>query len=315
MLVYVVRRLAQAAFAIVVATFVVFYALFEIGDPFINTGEKQVRPDVQVVLRAKFGTDQPFFDRYLIFVRNLATGDLDIDFDQRRPVWDLISSVAPNTFRLALLAIVIDVLIGVGAGVLAAVTKDSFVDSLITVSTVLVMSIPGFVFAAFLRVKLAGLRLFNLEIFPALPHRFTVDVPWYTEILLPAFALALIDAAFIARLTRVSMLEVLGSEFVRTARSKGLSERRVILKHAVRNAIIPIVHYAGISFGVLLGGAVVIESIFQYNGIGYLFYRALAANNNPIIMAVAVYSIVTFLLLSLVADLLSAYLDPRIRLP
>jgi ABC-type dipeptide/oligopeptide/nickel transport system permease component len=272
-----------------------------------------VRPEVRVVLRAKFGMDQPFLIRYLIFLRNLATGDLGIDFDQRRPVWDLVMSVAPNTLRLAVMAILIDLLIGLGAGVLAAVTKYPFVDALITVSTVLVMCIPTFVTAVVLRASLSGFEVFGLEIFPTLPHKFGVEVPWLKEILLPAFVLGIVDAAFVARLTRGSMLEVLASDYLRTARAKGLSRRTVIVKHGLRNALIPVVNYAGISLGALMGGAVITEAIFQYDGVGYLFYRALRTNNNPVIMAIAVYSVLVFLVLSLVADLLSAYLDPRIR--
>ncbi len=314
MLAYTARRLVQVAIAIVVATFVVHVALFELGDPFATSGEKMVRLDVQVVLRAKFGMDEPFFTRYLIFLRNLATGDLGIDFDQRRPVWDLLMSVAPNTLRLALLAIVIDLFIGLGAGVLAAVTRYSFVDALVTVSTVFVLCVPTFVTAVVLRVNLSGFDPFGLEIFPMLPHEFGVEVPWFKDVLLPAFTLAIADAAFVARLTRGSMLEVLASDYLRTARSKGLPRRTVIGKHALRNAVIPVVNYAGISLGVLMGGAVLTEAIFQYDGVGYLFYRALRTNNNPIIMAIAVYSVLVFLVLSLLADLLSAYLDPRIRM-
>jgi oligopeptide transport system permease protein len=312
-LVFAVRRIAQMVVAIVVATFIVHVALFELGDPFATSGEKLVRLDVQAILRAKFGMDQPFFIRYLIFLRNLATGDLGIDFDQRRQVWDLLASVAPNTFRLALVTMVIGLLVGLTAGTIAATTRYPFLDALITVSTVLMICLPTFVVAVVLRAGLSGFDVFGLEVFPTLPHKFGVEVPWFKELLLPAFTLAVADAAFIARLTRASMLDVLASDYLRTARSKGLPRRTVIGRHALRNALIPVVNLAGINFGVLLGGTVLTEAVFQYDGVGYLFYRALRSNNNPVIMAVAVYAVLVFLTVSVLADLACAYLDPRIR--
>ncbi len=132
--------------------------------------------------------------------------------------------------------------------------------------------------------------------------------------LLPAFTLAIIDAAFIARLMRGSMLEVLRADYIRTARAKGLSERRVIGKHAMRNSMIPVVTYVGVSLGVLFGGAIITETIFQYNGVGYLLSRAIVNSNAPIIIAVVVFSVVAYVLISMIVDILYAFLDPRIRL-
>jgi len=150
--------------------------------------------------------------------------------------------------------------------------------------------------------------------FPTVPRSFTVQVPWYQEVLLPAITLAAIDAAFIARLMRGSLLEVLRADYVRTARAKGLSERAVIGRHAMRNAMIPVVTYAGVSLGVLFGGAVITETIFQYNGVGYLLSRAIANSNAPVLIAVVVFGVVAFVFLSLLVDILYAVLDPRIRL-
>jgi ABC-type dipeptide/oligopeptide/nickel transport system permease component len=133
-------------------------------------------------------------------------------------------------------------------------------------------------------------------------------------VLLPAFTLAIVDAAFVARLMRGSMLEVLRADYIRTARAKGLSERTVIGKHALRNSIIPVVTYLGVSLGVLLGGALITESIFQYNGVGYLLFRAIGGNNVPIIAAVVIFAVIAFVVLSLIVDIVYAFLDPRIRL-
>jgi ABC-type dipeptide/oligopeptide/nickel transport system permease component len=138
--------------------------------------------------------------------------------------------------------------------------------------------------------------------------------PWYTEVLLPAITLAIVDAAFVARLMRGSMLEVLRMDYIRTARAKGLGERTVILKHAFRNSIIPVVTYIGIGIGALLGGAIITETLFQYNGVGFLLYNSIRQNNNPVIMAIVTFAVLVYVLLSMIVDILYAYLDPRIRL-
>jgi oligopeptide transport system permease protein len=311
---FVARRGLHAVLAIVISTFVVYVGLIQLGDPFSDKYEKTVRPEVRAALSAKFGMDKPFFERYLIYLKNLATGDLGIDFDKRRPVSELMAEAAPNTLRLALVAITIVALIGITSGVLAAVFRSPFVDAFTAVVVVVAVSIPPFVIGVLLRGHLSGLNLFGAEIFPVIPHPFMVDVPWYKEVLLPAVTLAVHEAAFFARLMQTSTLEVLQADYIRTARAKGLSWFTVVRKHVVRNALLPVVNYAGISLGVLMGGALIIETIFQFNGIGRLFVRALGANNNPIIVAVAVYSLITFIVLSAVTDMLSAYLDPRIRL-
>lgn len=306
---FILRRGVQAVLVLLVATLVIFLATFALGDPFASTGEKVVPPQVQAINRAKFGLDKPLPIQYLTYLGNLVHLDFGIDFDQRRQVSSMLAETLPNTIRLALVAILIDVLIGVVAGVIAAVKRYSFWDVLVTVLSTLAIGIPTFVIGIVLVGFVSG-----SWIFPVVPRSFTVQVPWYQEVLLPAFTLAIIDAAFIARLMRGSMLEVLRSDYIRTARAKGLSERTVIGKHAMRNSMIPVVTYVRISLGILLGGAIITETIFQYNGIGYLLARAIQNSNVPVIIAVVVVSVLIFVLLSLVVDILYAFLDPRIRL-
>jgi ABC-type dipeptide/oligopeptide/nickel transport system permease component len=314
MLKFAARRLSQAILVIIAVTLATFAGLFYFGDPFKSVGEKIIPPDTQAVLHAKFGMDKPFVERYLIYLKNLFTGEFGVDFDQRRPVAQLVGAVAPNTARLALLAIAISVTIGVLAGVVAAVWRGRLLDTLITVVVILLLCIPLFVLAVILRAELAGLHVFGFELFPELPHVFGADPPWYKDVLLPAVALALGDIAFVARLMRASMLDVLGSDYLRTARAKGISEGRVILKHGVRNAIIPVVNHAGIAMGALMGGALIVETVFQYDGIGRLFIRSLLSANRPIVMAIAVLATIAFIVIVALIDVLSAYLDPRIRL-
>ncbi|MBB4911937.1 ABC transporter permease [Actinophytocola algeriensis] len=306
---FVIRRLAQAVMVVIAATILLFIGLFVLGDPFASSGDKVVPPETQAILREKFGMDQSLPMQYLTYLGNLVTGDLGIDLNQRRPVADMIGAALPNTARLALIAIIIDVIIGVVAGIIAAVWRYSFWDVLVTIITTLAIGVPTFVIGVWLRQTVSG-----VWIFPQVPRSFTELAPWYTEVLLPAVTLAIVDAAFIARLMRGSMLEVLRMDYIRTARAKGLGERTVIMKHAFRNSIIPVVTYVGISIGILLGGAIITETLFQYNGVGYLLYRSILQNNNPVIMAIVTFAVLIYVLLSMIVDILYAYLDPRIRL-
>jgi oligopeptide transport system permease protein len=306
---FILRRVAQAVLVVIGATALTFLATFVLGDPFASTGERAVPPAIAALNRARFGLDQPLPLQYLTYLGNLFTGNLGVDFDQGRPVLDMLVETVPNTVRLALVSIVIDVALGVVAGIIAAVKRYSFWDVLVTVVSTVAIGVPVFVLGIVLVANLSGVGPF-----PQVPRTFTQQVPWYQEVLLPAITLAVVDAAFIARLMRGSMLEVLRSDYVRTARAKGLAERAVIGKHALRNSIIPVVTYTGISLGVLFGGAIITETIFQYNGVGYLLFRAIGGNNAPVISAIVVFSVLAYVLLSLVVDVLYAYLDPRIRL-
>jgi oligopeptide transport system permease protein len=294
---------------VIAATILLFIGLFVLGDPFSSSGDKVVPPATQAILRAKFGMDQSVPMQYLHYLGNLFTGDLGVDFDQRRPVADMLGAAVPATARLALIAIILDILIGVIAGIIAAVWRYSFWDVLVTIVTTLAIGVPTFVIGIWLRQTVSGVWFF-----PQVPRSFTVVEPWYTEVLLPALTLAIIDAAFIARLMRGSMLEVLRMDYIRTARAKGLSERTVIMKHAFRNSVIPVVTYIGIGLGTLLGGAIITETLFQYNGVGFLLYRSILQNNNPVIMAIVTFGVLVYVFLSMLVDILYAYLDPRIRL-
>jgi oligopeptide transport system permease protein len=306
---FITRRLAHAVLVIIAATFLIYVGLFVLGDPFASSGEKTVPPEIQEALREKFGMNEPFFVQYLTYLQNMFTFDFGIDFEQRRDVGDMLATAVPATARLAVIAILIEIVIGLTAGVIAAVSQYTFRDVFITIITTLGIGIPVFVIGIGLRAGLSG-----EWIFPAVPRSFTVETPWWQEIILPAFTLAILDAAFIARLMRGSMLEVLRADYVRTARAKGLSERKVIGKHAFRNSVIPVVTYTGVSLGVLLGGALITETIFEYQGLGFLLVRAIQQHNNPVIVPIVVFAVLTFVALSTLVDILYAYLDPRIRL-
>ncbi|MCT2587495.1 ABC transporter permease [Actinophytocola gossypii] len=311
---FAARRLAQAVAAIVITTMLTYYGLFVMHDPFATNNGRVVPPEIKAALDAKFGMDEPLPVRYVTYLANLVTGDLGIDFQRRREVSDLIVAALPNTVRLALIAIMLQLVIGLVAGVIAAIHRSRFLDVLISTSTVLLLGIPIFVLAVVLRSELAGLTVFGVEVFPGVPLRFTTEVPWFKEVALPAVTLAVGEVAVIARIARAAMLDVLTADFLRTARAKGVAEWRVVFHHGLRNALIPVVHLVGIGLGTTLGGAFLVEEVFEYPGLGYLFFRSIGEKNDPVVMAITVYATITFVLLSALADLVSAYLDPRIRI-
>ena len=311
---FILLRTAQALLVFVFATFVAYVALFELGDPFATIGEKVLPPRTRAILHETFGLDKPLPVQYLTFLGNLFTGDLGIDYDRRRPVFDLLAEAVPNTLRLATVAVILELMLGIGAGVLAAVRRASFWDTLVTTGTIVLMSVPLLVTCSFLRGQLSGLQLSGITVFPSLPVSFGHEPHWAQLLALPAIAMAAGSAAITARLIRGSMLEVLESDYVRMARAKGLPPRTVIFKHALRNALIPFANLATINLGALFGGTLIAETIFQFPGVGYLFVRGLRDLNTPLLIAVISYSVIVFVVLIALLDILCAYLDPRLRI-
>ncbi|WP_406383694.1 ABC transporter permease [Streptomyces sp. NBC_01618] len=303
---YVIRRLGQMIVVLFGATVVLFCCLFILpGDPVGSLGGDKARdPAVVAELRERYGLNDPLPVQYGHFVQNLAKGDLGEDFTQRRPVTEILKPKLANTAELAVTAIIIDIAIGVFAGLIAALFRYSFWDVLITLLTTLAVGFPSFIIGMVLQ------------------KFFVVDLQWFplisdgsfNSLILPAFTLAILDAALVARLMRGTMLEVLRADYVKTAVAKGLPRRTVLVKHVMRNSIIPVVTYLGISFGGLLGGALITEAIFNWDGIGLALVQAVQQQNNPIIIGVVTFGVAVFVLLNLIVDLLYAVLDPRIRL-
>jgi oligopeptide transport system permease protein len=310
---FLVRRFTRMIFVLAVTTFGALVAVTEWGDPFRMIGPRVQTPEARAMLNETFGLDQPLVVRYLHFVGNLATGDLGIDFERRRPVFDQLAAAAPNTFRLALAALAIQVVLGVFLGVLAAWLHRSFADLVITFAAIVITTIPVFVIGIVLRDTLSGVSVFGWEAFPLIPRSIGVETTWLQNLVLPALTLGVGALAYTVTLARGAMLEVMGADYIRTARAKGLSERKVVFKHAARNAMIPVTELSAIQLGALMGGSVLIEAIFQYPGLGYLFVRSMNENNHPMMLAITVYSVAAFVVILMLADVVSAWLDPRIR--
>lgn len=303
---YVVRRLLQMILVLFGASLILFVSLFVLpGDP-IGTaaGERARDPAVRAILEKRYGLDKPLPVQYMRYVGRVFRGDLGESYRLRRPVADVLRDRFAATAQLALAAIFFEILIGITAGVIAAVFRYSFWDVLVTLTTTLAIGIPTYVGGSILQ----GIFARKFGWFPPSGRS------GFTSIILPAFTLASVDAALVARLMRGTMLEVLRADYVRTALAKGLSKRTVILKHVMRNSVIPVVTYLGIAFGGLLGGALITEVIFNWPGIGSALSTAIGAQDNPIIIAVVTYGVAAFVVVNLIVDLAYAYLDPRIRL-
>jgi oligopeptide transport system permease protein len=303
---YVVRRLLQMILVLFGASLILFVSLFVLpGDPIGTTaGERARDPAVRAVLAKRYGLDKPIPVQYVRYVGRVIRGDLGESYRLRRPVSAILRSRFGATAELALAAIAFEILIGISAGVIAAVFRYSFWDVLVTLTTTLAIGIPTYVGGSILQ----GIFAQKYHWFPRSGRA------GLSSIILPAFTLASVDAALVARLMRGTMLEVLRADYVRTAFAKGLSKRTVILKHVLRNSVIPVVTYLGIAFGGLLGGALITEAIFNWPGIGLALATAISAQDNPIIVAVVTYGVAAFVIVNLVVDLAYAYLDPRIRL-
>lgn len=251
----------------------------------------------------ELGIDQPLLLRYLNYVADLFRGDMGISYTTGRAVFSEVSSRFPTTVKLAASAILLAVLIGVPLGIIAAVKQYSFLDIIGTSFAMFMASMPGF-WLGLMLILIFGLRLTLLPSFG--------NDTW-VHYILPAFTLAMPVSASILRLTRTTMLETIRQDYVRTARSKGQKERTVVFRHALRNALLPIITVIGMEFGWLLGGAVVIEQLFSINGVGKLIIESIRMKDVPSITGCALFFAFFFMLVMLVIDLLYAYIDPRIR--
>lgn len=302
---YIARRMLQFIPVFLGATFLIFALVFAIpGDPIrALAGEKVMPQTVLDTLNERYHLDEPLWKQYGIYITNVLQGDFGIDF-RNRPVTDLLRQRLPVTIRLALLAFAFELVIGVGAGILAGVRKGKFFDNLVLISTLIVIAIPIFVLA-FLAQIVFGVKL---GWFPVSGIR----EGWYSY-LLPAMVLGSLSLAYIARLQRTSLVENLRADYVRTATSKGLSRRRVVGIHALRNSLIPVVTFLAIDLGALMGGAIITETIFNLPGIGRAVFEGVQRQEGTVVVGIATFMIVVYMVANLVADILYGILDPRIR--
>lgn len=302
---YVARRLLQAVPVFIGTTFIIFALVYALpGDPIrALSGDKPISPAVYAELQSRYNLDDPLLVQYAKYMGGLVQGDFGQSF-RGREVADIMSERFPVTIKLALVAFAFEIVVGIAAGVLAGLRKGSFVDNLVLLSTTLVVSIPVFVLGFTAQIVL-GVKLGWFPI-------AGVSQGWYSY-LLPGLVLGAISLAYVARLTRTSLVENLRSDYVRTATAKGLSRRRVVGRHALRNSLIPVVTYLGIDLGALMGGAIITEGIFNLPGIGQQVFLSIRAQEGPVVVGIVTALVLVFILANLVVDLLYAVLDPRIR--
>jgi ABC-type dipeptide/oligopeptide/nickel transport system permease component len=303
---YIIRRLGQFVLVFFAATFLIFAMVFAIpGDPIrALAGDKPMPDSLRQTLIQQFHLDEPLLVQYWYYVTGIFQGDLGTSFNNRE-VTEIIAERFPRTLRLAVMAFFIEVVIGVTAGIWAGIRKDKFFDSLVKVSTVAVISVPIFVLG-FMAQLIIGVRLGWLPVTAGNP-------PTFYGYLLPAIVLASVSLAYVARLTRSSLVENLRSDYVRTARSKGLSQRRVIGVHTFRNSLIPVVTFLAIDLGALMGGAIVTETIFNIPGIGRAVYEAVISQEGNVVVGIVTVLVIIYAVANLVVDVMYAVLDPRIR--
>jgi peptide/nickel transport system permease protein len=301
---YTLRRVGYLIPVLVGVSIVSFSLLHFIpGDPAVVLAGVGARPEDLAGIRAEYGLDQPLPVQYVNYVSRAVRGDLGISIRTRDPVARTLATRIQLTFQLTLLSMVLSITLGVLAGVLAATHHNSWIDSSIMVTALAGVSVPGFWLGLLLLVVFAG----GLRWFPAGGS----GTPMH--LVLPAIVLGTGGAAVIARMTRSSMLEVIRQDYLRTLRANGVSERMVIYKHALRNALNPVITVIGLQFGFLLGGAVIVESVFALPGVGSLMINAIFNRDYPIVQGGMLLIAVVFVLVNLMTDLLYGLVNPRIR--
>lgn len=280
------------------------------GDPAVTVAGPDAPPETIQAVRTELGLDKPLYVQFATYLKNVLTGDLGRSIRSREPVVSLIGKTFPNTVQLALAGVVVAVIISIPVGVVSAVRRNSWVDNASRFAAFLGVSMPVFA-VGLLAMYLFAYKLRWLPLSGYGGPLFTLQ--GLRHLILPALTVSSFSIAVLTRLTRSSMLEVVGQDFIRTARAKGLAERSVIFKHALRNALLPVVTVLGIQFGALMGGAVVTETIFAWPGVGRLSINAILTRDFPVVQGVVLLVSTVFVLANLLVDLLYAAIDPRIN--
>ncbi len=302
---YLLRKLIALPLILIGVSFIVFIAVRALpGDPArLMAGPDATEAALEGV-RRRLGLDQPVLVQYGYFILNALQGDLGLSLRSKIPVTKEIADRFPNTLMLALVSYAFAVVIGVGAGVVAAVHRGRWPDQIVMIVAILAASLANFWLA------LMAMNFFAVQL-RWLPLMGTGTWAHYV---LPSLTLALLPAAIIARMTRSSMVEVLGQDYIRTARAKGLDEATVYRKHALRNAMIPIITIIGLNFGAVVSGAVVAETVFAWPGIGRLLVDAVRFRDYPVIQGVTLLAVALVVVVNLMADLLISVVNPRVRM-
>jgi peptide/nickel transport system permease protein len=313
MLRFLIRRVLfgiLVLWIVVTAVFVLFFVIAP--DPAARFAGKSATSQTLELVRHRLGLDKPILQQYWDFLVRLFHGDLGYSYATQSSVNDMIRQALPASLSLIFGAAVLWMIAGLTTGVISATRARSLLDRVITAVVLVGISMPAFVLGFTLLYLFAS----KIKIFPGGDYVAFTDSPvqWFQHLVLPWITLAFLQTAIYTRLTRGSLLDVLGEDYVRTARAKGLSERRVIYRHALRSALTPVLTQFGVDIGVLIGGTLVTESVFGLQGIGQLTVRSLTTGDLPVIMAVVLIAAFFVVVANLVVDIGYSFLDPRVRL-
>lgn len=303
---YLIRRLFQTVFVIIGVTAIAFFAQFLTGDPtFLLLGETRGMTQEQIdQIRHDLGFDRPVYVQYLDWLGKAAQGDLGKSLRHGTSNFELVMERMPATLQLTFTALLISIIIALPVGIIAAVKRDTWIDRTVMIGAMWGQSVPNF-WLGYMLILIFGVWLRWLPV--------SGRGSWQ-HLIMPAIALSLFSIARNSRMVRSSMLEVLGADYVRTARAKGIRENTVVLGHAFRNALIPVVTLVALDFGGLLGGAVIVETIFAWPGVGRLIINAIQGKDFPLVQAGVTLLAMSFVLINLAVDLMYTRLDPRVRL-
>lgn len=303
---YLLRRVLQVIPVVLGTTLLVYALVFALpGDPVkAMFGDKPVNPAVEAQLRAEYNLDKPFIVQYFIFLKNALTLDFGKTFSGQLVI-DEIGRAFPVTIRLALMAFVFEAVFGIIFGVISGLKKGKWYDTVILIVSLLLISVPTFV-TGFLGQYLFGIK------WSILPVTAGND-PTFIDLLLPAMVLGSVSMAYIIRLTRSEISSNIAEDYVRTARAKGMSNRQVMLRHVLRNSLIPVVTYLGQDIAALMGGAMISETIFNIHGVGWLTYQSILKGEGNLVVSIVTLLMLIFVVCNLIVDLLYVALDPRIR--
>lgn len=338
MLRYILKRILQFIPVFLGVTLILFIMQNVVpGDPIkLIAGEKKLDPVTEMNIRAAHGlivTDEngdivfdengdtietPMWDRYFTYLSGLLHGDLGRSYQRGIDVSTMILDAYPYTVQIAVVAIVIEAIVGIGAGIISAIKRYSFWDILVTLTTSMLVAMPAFwlglllqlIFGIWLKDATGGAVALPVSGVPGPRPMF----PGWMYYILPAITLAAVSTAYTARIMRSQLIEVMNQDYIRTAKAKGLSKRSIIFHHALKNALIPVVTYVGMDFGTMLAGAILTETVFNWPGIGQMTYTAITRRDWPIVMGAVTVIVIVVMIINLIVDVSYAFLDPRIRL-
>ncbi|MDZ4167067.1 MAG: ABC transporter permease [Coriobacteriia bacterium] len=317
MLKYVFRRILQMIPVFLGVTLILFALRIPgllPGDPVqLIVGERELTPALRAQIEEEHHLNESVPVQYGYYISGILQGDLGRSLQKNRTVTDILLDKFPNTARLAVSAILVEIVIGLMAGIISAVKQYSFWDVVVTLSTSILVSVPVFWLGMLLQM------FFGIKIKQwtggafSLPMSGMGSPPDLVHLILPSITLASVSTAYVARIMRSQMLEAMGQDYIRTAMAKGLSQRVVVFKHALKNALIPVVTFIGIDLGALMGGAILTESVFSWPGVGREIYLAVMQRDWPVVMGGVVVVVLIVMFVNLLVDISYAVLDPRIR--